>query len=92
MAGALSAAGSWAGYRAYGVTADTRAVVVWSAGVLRSIPTEADVTQKTTALAAGSTGLADKEFIGWIRISFPNGQSGWILRKEAIYLWQAPRD
>ncbi len=86
----IGGAASFAGYRAYGVTADTRAVVIWSPGILRSIPTEADVTQKTTALPAGSTAIADKTFIRWIRLRFPNGQSGWVLRSEATYLWGPP--
>jgi hypothetical protein len=78
------------GYRSYGIMADTRAVVVWRSGTLRSIPTEADVSQKTTALAAGSTAIADKPFLGWIRLSFPNGESGWVAASEIIYLWQPP--
>ncbi len=78
------------GYRAYGITADTRAVVVWRAGTLRSIPTEADVSQKTTALAAGSTAIADKAFLGWIRLVFPNGETGWVPRDEAIFIWGPP--
>jgi hypothetical protein len=83
---------SFVGYRAYGITADTRSVVVWGAGVLRSIPTEAEVSQKTTPLPAGSTAIADKAFLRWIRVSFPNGQTGWILRSEATFLWKAPPD
>jgi hypothetical protein len=86
----VAGAASLVAYRAYGITADTRAVVVWRAGILRSVPTEADVSQKTTTLAAGSTAIADKAFLGWIRLSFPNGQSGWVLRGEAIYLWRSP--
>jgi hypothetical protein len=88
--GVVAGVASIVAYRAYGITADSRAVVVWGAGTLRSIPTEADTSQKTTTLPAGSTGIADKAFLGWIRLSFPNGESGWILRKEATYLWQAP--
>ncbi len=76
---------------AYGIAADTRVVVVWRPGILRSIPTEADVSQKTTTLPAGSAAIADKAFLGWIRLSFPNGQTGWIQRGEAIYLWQSPQ-
>ncbi len=79
-----------AGYRAYGITADTRAVVVWRAGLLLSVPTEADVTQKTTPVAAGSTAIANKAFLRWIRLSFSNGQTGWIPRADAVYLWRAP--
>jgi len=86
----IAAAASLVAYRAYGITADTRAVIVWRAGTLRSVPTEADVSQKTTPLPAGSTAIADKHFLGWVRLSFPNGQTGWIPRAEAIYLWQSP--
>ncbi|MGA2018151.1 MAG: BatD family protein [Opitutaceae bacterium] len=85
------AAASLAAYRAYGITADTRAVVVWRTGLLRSIPTEADVSQKTTPLAAGSAAIADKAFLGrWIRLEFPNGQSGWVPSGEAVFLWGSP--
>jgi BatD DUF11 like domain len=86
----LAGAASLVAYRAYGITADTRAVIVWRTGILRSVPTEADVSQKTTALPAGSTAIADKAFLGWIRLSFPNGQTGWVLRSEAVYLWRSP--
>jgi hypothetical protein len=86
----LAGAASIVAYRAYGITADTRAVVIWRAGILRSVPTEADVSQKTTALNAGSTAIADKSFLGWIRLSFPNGQTGWVPRSEAVYLWRSP--
>ena len=78
------------GFRAYGVTADTRAIVVWRTGLLRSIPTEADVSQKTSPLAAGSAGIADKAFLTWIRIVFPNGETGWVPHKEVVYVWGAP--
>ncbi|MFY9924446.1 MAG: BatD family protein [Opitutaceae bacterium] len=84
----LVAVASYVGHGAYGIMADTRAVIVWRAGILRSIPTEADVAQKTTPLAAGSAAIADKAFLGWIRVAFPNGETGWILRKEAVFLWR----
>jgi hypothetical protein len=86
----LLGAASLVAYRAYGITADARAVVIWRAGILRSIPTEADVSQKTTPLAAGAAAIADKEFLGWIRVAFPNGETGWIPRTEAVYLWGPP--
>lgn len=88
----LAGAASLVAYRAYGITADTRAVVVWRAGILRSIPTVADVSQKTTPLSAGSAAIADKAFLAgrWIRLSFPNGETGWIPRGEAVFLWGPP--
>jgi hypothetical protein len=90
-AAVLAGGASFVAHRAYGITADARAVIVWRGGILRSIPTEADVSQKTTTLAAGSAAIAEKAFLGsWIRLSFPNGQTGWVPRGEVIYLWQAP--
>jgi hypothetical protein len=89
LALALGAA-SFVGYRAYGILADTRAVVVWRSGTLRSIPSEADVSQKTTALQAGSSAIVDKEFLGWVRLAFPNGETGWVAGSEVIYLWRPP--
>ncbi len=71
----------------FGETADARAVVAWRAGTLRSIPTEADTTQKTTALTAGSVALADKTFLGWTRLSFANGQTGWVRKEDLVPLW-----
>ena len=86
----MAGAACFVAHRAYGMAADDRAVIIWRAGTLRSIPTEADVSQKTTPLAAGSTALADKSFLGWIRLSFPNGETGWVLRTEAVYVWRSP--
>lgn len=74
---------------AYGVLVDQRAAIVWRAATLRSIPTEADTTQKTTAVAPGSVGIADKSLLGWVRLNFANDQSGWIRKEELIGLWRA---
>jgi tetratricopeptide (TPR) repeat protein len=75
------------GLRAYGGAADPGAVVVWRTGILRSIPTEADVEQKTTPLAAGVVGKVNKSFLGWVRLSFGNGETGWVRVGEAVPLW-----
>jgi len=85
----LAWAACLAAHRAYGIAADDRAVVVWRSGTLRSVPTEADVSQKTTPLAAGSAAVADKAFLGWVRLSFPNGETGWVPRTELVYLWRS---
>jgi hypothetical protein len=77
-----------AGWRAYGAAADSRAVVVWRAGILRSIPTEADTTQKTTPLAAGSVAIVNKSFLGWVRLSFENGETGWVRTEEIVPFWE----
>ena len=82
---ALAAASGW---RAYGATHDERAVVVWHTGVLRSIPTEADTTQKTTPLGAGSVAVVDKTFLGWVRLAFDNGQTGWVRKDEVVGIWR----
>jgi tetratricopeptide (TPR) repeat protein len=73
---------------AYGPAADARAALAWRHSALRSIPTEADTTQKTTPLAAGSLAVVDKVFLGWVRLSFDNGQTGWVRQEEVVMLWQ----
>jgi hypothetical protein len=88
LIGILGAAASFAGWQAYGTAADTRAVVVWRAGTLRSIPTEADTTQKTTALAAGSVAVVTKSFLGWQQLAFENGQTGWVRKDDLVPLWR----
>ncbi len=79
---------SHAAIRCYGVTADSRSAIIWHQSTLRSIPTEADTAQKTIPLTAGSTGIAEKTFLGWIRLRFENGQTGWVRKDECIFIWQ----
>ena len=76
------------GVLSYGTAADEHAVIAWRAGTLRSIPTEADVSQKTTPLSAGSVAIADKTFLGWTRLIFDNGQTGWVRQEELVALWK----
>jgi hypothetical protein len=76
------------GLHTYGTTADSRAVIAWHGSTLRSIPTDADTTQKTTALAGGSVAVVDKTFLGWVRLSFDNGQTGWVRKEEVVPLWR----
>lgn len=82
---ALLAEGGW---HAWGEAANSRAAIVWQNGTLRSIPTEAEKSQKTVPLPAGSVGLADRTFLGWERLVFANGQTGWVRREEAVPIWR----
>ncbi len=78
---------SYASARAYGTTADRNAVMIWRPAVLRSIPTMADTTQKTTPLPAGTVAIVEKTFLKWHRIHFPNGQTGWVPAVDTVALW-----
>ena len=63
--GVTGASVSALGLHTWGLAGDHRAVIVTQAGVLRSIPTEADTSQKTSPLAAGSLGsLAQRVITG----------------------------
>lgn len=86
--GLLAGTGAAASWHAYGTAADGRAVIVPRAGTLRSIPTEADTAQKTTPVAPGSLAIADKTFLGWTRLAFENGQTGWLRKEELVPLWK----
>ena len=83
----LAAAASFS-LRVYGPLAHPDVAIVWQASVLRSIPTEADITQKTSPLSAGSIAIADKTFLGWTRLTFPGGQTGWVRSEVLIKLYR----
>ena len=72
----------------YGDTADARAAIAWHQVLLRSIPTEADTQQKTSSLPAGSLAVVDKTFLGWVRLAFPNGQTGWVRQEDIVWLYR----
>ncbi len=85
--GFISAAVSLGGWQLYSVAARADSVVVWRAGVLRSIPTEADTTQKTSALAPGSVARISRSLLGWRQLTFDNGQTGWVRVGDLVPLW-----
>jgi tetratricopeptide (TPR) repeat protein len=72
----------------YGDATDPRAAIAWHQVLLRSIPTEADTQQKTSSLPAGSLGIVDKDFLGWVRLAFPNGQTGWVRQEDIVWLYR----
>ena len=72
----------------YQETGDTRSVIIWKPSLLRSIPTEVDAQQKTTPLAPGTIAIVDKNFLTWQRLSFPNGQTGWVRQEDVVRLWE----
>ncbi len=76
--------------RVYSPLHDARAVIVWHTTTLRSIPTEADTTQKTTPLTAGTVAVVDRTFLSerWARLCFPNGQTGWVRQEDLVKLWR----
>ena len=86
--GLLACALSWGGIRAYGIAGNDRAAMVWRTGTLRSVPTDAEVPQKTSTLAAGSVAVIDATFLGWARLRFEDGQTGWVRKDEIVELWR----
>lgn len=89
LAGLVGGVTALTARHAYGLAADPQAVIVWRAGTLYSIPTEADTAQQTTTLAAGAMGLQDeKTFLGWVKLTFPNGQTGWVRQSEIVPLYR----
>jgi hypothetical protein len=61
----------------YGALADRSIAVVSRNVLLCSVPTEIDTTQKTVPLPAGSLARVERSFLGWSRLVFANGQTGW---------------
>lgn len=89
LAASLLGMAATASLLAFGPVADRNAIIAWRASTLRSIPTEADTTQKTTPLPAGSVAIMDQNtFLGWVRLTFPNGQTGWVRKDDVIAIWR----
>jgi len=84
----LLAAAATFSLHTYGALADPEAALVWKPSLLRSIPTEADTTQKTSPLSAGSIAVVEKTFLGWSKLNFTAGQSGWIHTEDLIRLYR----
>jgi hypothetical protein len=64
--------------RCYGPLAEPSTAIVSRNVLLCSVPTEIDTTQKTVPLPAGSLARIDRTFLGWSRLVFANGQTGWV--------------
>lgn len=84
----LLAAAATFSLHAYGALANPEVALVWKPSVLRSIPTEADTTQKTSPLSAGSVAVVEKTFLGWSELNFAAGQSGWVRSADLIKLYR----
>jgi tetratricopeptide (TPR) repeat protein len=84
----LLAAAATLSLHAYGPLAHPEATIVWRASTLRSIPTDADKSQKSSPLSAGSIAVAEKTFLGWTKLSFAGGQTGWARTEDLIKLYR----
>jgi hypothetical protein len=84
----LLAAAATFSLHAYGPLAHPEAVFVWEATTLRSVPTDADTAQKVTPLSAGSVAIVEKTFLGWTKLTFPGGQSGWVRSETLVPLYR----
>jgi tetratricopeptide (TPR) repeat protein len=84
----LLAAAATLSLHSYGPLADPSAALVWKPTVLRSIPTEADTTQKVSPLSAGSIAVVEKTFLGWSKLNFTGGQTGWVRSEDLIKLYR----
>ncbi|HEY4249501.1 MAG TPA: BatD family protein [Lacunisphaera sp.] len=73
---------------AYGNLADPEAALVWRATTLFSIPTDVDTKQKNSPLSAGSIAVVEKTFLGWTKLDFPGGQSGWVRTEDLTKLYR----
>ncbi len=84
----LLAAAATLSLHAYGPLAHPEAALVWRASTLHSIPTEVDTSQKSSPLSAGSIALVEKTFLGWTKLQFATGQTGWARTEDLIKLYR----
>lgn len=78
---------SFTSIHAFGITANRRSIIVWRTTSLRSIPTFADSTQKTSPLSPGTIASVSRTFLKWHQLRFANGQTGWVPASDTISLW-----
>jgi tetratricopeptide (TPR) repeat protein len=76
--------------RTYGPAANPQAVLIWRNTSLRSLPTDVPTDQQASTIHAGSIATVDHAFLGWRRLVFANGQTGWVRRDEFLPLWNLP--
>lgn len=84
----LNGAASLIALRVYGDWLQPSAAVVARAGTLYSVPTEAEVEQETAQVAAGTLVLVGKYYLGWRKISFADGQTGWVRAEFLEPVWK----
>ncbi len=78
VAAAVATISAVVSLRCYGPLAERSTAIVSRNVLLCSVPTEIDTTQKTVPLPAGSLARIDRTFLGWSRLVFANGQTGWV--------------
>ena len=74
----------------YGALGDPDAAMVATSGVLRSVPTEAQSAQAQRPIAAGTVVVKGAEFLGWLKVVLPSGESGWLRARSVVPLYAAP--
>ncbi len=84
----LLAAAATFSLHTYGQLAHPDVALVWKQSVLHSIPTDADTSQKASPLSAGSIAVVDRTFLGWSRLAFPAGQTGWVRTDDLQLLYR----
>jgi hypothetical protein len=90
--GGLALAGSaLLALQQYGVLANPAAAVVAQETVLRSVPTDAQEAQAQHQILPGSVVLLQKDFLGWIRVALPSGETGWLRRDAIVPFYAAPK-
>ena len=88
--GLIGAAVGGASLRVYGPFADRELHVVWQDTLLRSVPIEGEIAQETSALPAGALATVDRRFLGWSRLTFAEGTTGWVRGEMLVPIWRAP--
>ncbi|MGH7787144.1 MAG: hypothetical protein ACRERC_09790, partial [Candidatus Binatia bacterium] len=90
-AGVLCTVAATIALQRYGTLADPNAALVAQTTVLRSVPTDAEAPAQQRPLAAGALVIAQRDFLGWVQIALPSGESGWLRDADLVPLYGAPR-
>ncbi len=73
---------------AYGQFANPEVALIWKSSLLRSIPTDAYTTQKTSPVSPGTFAIVTKTFLSWSQLRFESGQTGWVPIEDFIKIYR----
>ncbi|EDY81191.1 hypothetical protein VDG1235_808 [Verrucomicrobiia bacterium DG1235] len=86
LAGVLAYFSIWA-HMKYEALGDPNTLLVIQESALLSIPTDLQPDQVSSSVSEGSVARFEKSFLGWMKISLPNGESGWVRRESLLPLY-----
>lgn len=86
FAGLLAYFSQWS-HSKYEALGEPDTLLVLAESPLLTVPTDLQTDQISTTVGEGSVAKRERTFLGWIKITLPNGESGWLRREKTMPLY-----